>query len=236
MRIVVLADSYALPRLVENDEVHWEDTWPYLLQNTLRSGNSKIEVINCGKRKRTIDSIIGWDFQEHIIFKEPDVVLIQIGIVDAAPRIISKKERATLNHRLFPAFLRKKIIETRKKNKVRITKKDPLAKVYTKPDAFHLYLLNFKKRIDSDLSKKPKVIFIPITAYFKKMGVASPYFQKNVEAYNAILQKFTNEHSMSMISLPEGFSENQDYFCNDGYHLSPQGNRTMAQIISKNLS
>ena len=231
-RIVVLADSLSLPRNQGKDVLKWEQTWPWVLQNKLNSSGGNYEVINCGKRARRVDSINGRDFIEDVILKEPNILIIQVGVVDAAPRIISLKEKILLNNRFFPSRARKWIIRNRNLKRKEITNKDPLAKVYTKPGQFKNGLIKFDIRVKSDYrSKLEKVIFLPILANLTLMEEKSPGYKSNISLYNKILEEFCCERGYIFLKIDTQFYTNANYFCSDGYHLNPSGSSSIAMKI-----
>ncbi|TBL73012.1 SGNH/GDSL hydrolase family protein [Paenibacillus thalictri] len=93
MRILVAADSLSLPRphrinnfnpVTENElAVHYHETYGSLIDRKLRQNNPElyIEVINRGQRSCTIKSVAE-QFADHLFFFQPDVIVLQVGIVD----------------------------------------------------------------------------------------------------------------------------------------------------------
>jgi len=235
-RAVVLGDSLALPRIVEEDTVRWEQTWPVLLETAMKTSHDDFTVINCSTRARVITSLLYQDFLEHIVFKEPDVVIVQIGVVDAAPRIFSLREQKLMKMRFFPDKLRDLLIKRREKNRARITSKNPLAKVYTKPKRFQEGLLAFHQKLQSEYKGRlEKLVFLPILAHLPFMEKDSPEYGNNLRRYNDIIQSFCSKQGHGLIKVPEDFMNTASNFCSDGYHLSFEGNKTMATAIQKHL-
>lgn len=236
MRIVVIGDSLCLPRITENEVVSWEHTWPFLLEKQLKLQEpNNVELINCGKRKRTVDSLVSFDFTEHIVFKEPDLLIIQIGIVDGAPRIISKKERRLFNNRFFPRLVRNRIIKNRKKKKKIILRRNSLAKVYTKPKSFKTYLEEFKNKLDRHNYLLKNVIFIPIVANFDHMESVSPGYKHNIDIYNKILSNFSKRTNALILEELQLELCKADLFCKDGYHLNKDGHQFLTQSLINKL-
>lgn len=235
MRIVAFADSLSMPRIVKNDIVLWEETWPYLLSKDLLKKGIQNEVINSGQRARTAASLIGGDFENNITFIRPDIIIIQIGVVDCTPRIISKKEKYLFNQRWFPVTLRDKLIQYRKNNKRKITGKKPLKKVYTKPEQFESYLNQFEDRLQNQIEKKVSVIVIPIIAHLEIKSKDSPKFTQNLERYNAILKTYCKSHGRTWIELENRFYTDSTLYCSDGYHLNPSGNKELSEILLKSV-
>lgn len=231
MRIVVLGDSLCLPRITEEETIEWEDTWPKVLETHLRKLDKNTEVINCGKRSRRITSILGTDFTEDILLKKPNYVIFQIGVVDAAPRIFSLREKAFLNKRIFPWRLKQWLIAERKKQRRKIIAKDAMAKVYTSPEEFRTSLRSFSGKLISNGLENIKALFIPILAHLDTMEEKSPGYSKNIELYNNILADYCRVKSHFFLSTATPLSFNKDIFCMDGYHLSKKGNQELAKHI-----
>lgn len=136
MVISVIADSLALPRNEGEDIVKIHEVWPYVLKAKCENVFGDLLLLNYGMRSRTMDSLLGVDYYECIELIQPNVIIVQIGVVDGLPRIISKTERRIMNSRFFPSSLRNIIISRRKRLRKEITSRNPLQKVWLKPDSF----------------------------------------------------------------------------------------------------
>ena len=112
-RIVAFADSLAMPRNENGAILLWEETWPYLLEKSLVAEGLGAEVINCGARARTSTMLLG-EFTEHVVLKRPDVVIIEVGVVDCLPRVFSRREKRVMNLPGFPARIRNQLIARRR--------------------------------------------------------------------------------------------------------------------------
>ncbi len=225
-----------MPRASEEDpkriELTWEATWPSHLEAELwKQGNVCARVINCGARSRTVDSICYEDFYEHFVLKEPSCVVMQVGIVDCSPRIFSRLERRIIGSSYVPDSLRKSIISRRKRERQKLTAKNPLAKVYTSPDRFRGCLEMIAQKV-KDLKARPKIIVLPIMAEPRVMENKSPGIMSNIRFYNQMLTQFTNGleaelYQGKLISAPR-----PDLFWSDGYHLSSAGHALLASELS----
>jgi len=93
MRILVAGDSLGLPRphrinSYSPDEtelaVSYENTYSSILNKELLDYykmEPNIEVINRSRRFQTIKNVTE-EFADHLFFYEPDVIIMQVGIVD----------------------------------------------------------------------------------------------------------------------------------------------------------
>jgi lysophospholipase L1-like esterase len=232
MRIVALADSLAMPRSEDGEVVTWEETWPYRLQCGLPAEFGAVEVINCGARRRLVGSIVGQDFSEHVVWKRPDAIVLQVGVVDCAPRIFSLAEQRLLSHRFFPSRIRRMMIARRSARRPERTRKDPLAKVYTPPAAFGRHLEQFGRMVRA-LPWPIRLLTLPIVVHWPRVEAKSPGYGSNVRRYNEILRQFCAAHQAHWVAVPELTSEATDpsSFLDDGYHLSGEGNRLVASAL-----
>jgi acyl-CoA thioesterase I len=231
-RVVVLADSLALPRGTEPHEeiVRWEDTWPSVLERILKTRGCSVEVINCGKRDRTVESLLDHEFYEHVTLKRPHVLVIQIGVSDCAPRIFSRLEKKLLNVRFVPSKLRDHIIKRRSGKRASLTARNPLAKVHVPLDTFRDCLRRFSCNL-AEMQLKPTVLWVPIVGDFARMDAKSPGFSSNVAIYNNILCEFVQDAGQHWIE----WATNSDFFWQDGYHLSVAGNTALAAKVADEL-
>jgi lysophospholipase L1-like esterase len=238
LKIVALADSLAMPRRENGETVAWEETWPVRLREKLDVVLPEpVEVINHGRRARTVDSLIGPDFEENIRFIRPEVVIIQVGIVDCAPRIFSRRTRALLQSRLFPSRLRRAVVAWGSRQRHRLIGRRPLARVYTCPERFSAGLRAFGDRLQA-LEWQPQLVVLPIVLEWRSGEAKSPGYGANVRLYNGLLEAFCRDAGASWVEIPtlmQAGSDLSSYFLYDGYHLSPQGNEVMAQALAKNL-
>lgn len=90
MKVLVLGDSFGLPRCFKNSieiEVKYEDAYPQKLGNMLKSEfkEDDILIINRSKRYNNSLFILQEDFKE-IYLIQPEYLVIQVGIVDCWAR------------------------------------------------------------------------------------------------------------------------------------------------------
>lgn len=112
MRILLLTDSLGCPRI----EVPVEKTWTF-----------KIMKEWCGKSifytycRHGLDSKDIYISINDIKELEPDIILCQVGIVDACRRALTKRERQIIS--IFPGVFQKAIRTYIEKNHFQMTKK-----------------------------------------------------------------------------------------------------------------
>jgi acyl-CoA thioesterase-1 len=232
----VLADSLAMPRDEGGARLAWEETWPYRLEQRLRAAGRGAEVLNCGARSRRADQIHGAEFLEHVVYKRPDLVALEIGIVDCAPRVLSKREKRLLNRRWFPRWLRERVIESRSRRRPQLIAPDPLRKVDTRPEDFERLVRLFARRL-AELAWGPRLVLVPILSDPRLTEPRSPGHTRNVELYNGLLRAVARDAGATFVEPESVFSaerrERGDLFFPDGYHLTAEGCSLLAQRVAE---
>lgn len=230
LRVVALADSLSMPRPEREGgtRVRWDETWPKRLEARLQARGIEAEVINCGKRSRTA---LDLEVREHINFKEPDVVVLQVGIVDCAPRVFSQWEKKWLGSSFVPHRVRTWLTTYRSARRAKLTARNPLAKVYTSPRAYRRALLQFKELL---ASRTPpiRVIVLP-TLVHSALSTKSAGYASNASLYNGILQEVWGNWLISPEEIIGG--DEARTFIPDGMHLSPAGNDRLAELLCNKI-
>ena len=145
MRVIVFSDSMALPRDEgSTQQLRYEQTWPYLLQQRM----SNLEIIRHNQASATTKDIC----QQLKYWKKesPDLVIVQVGVVDAVPRSYHSFERRLI----FGIGKRVKFVD--KVGKFLAPKLRSIRNVTLVSPA------DFRMNLSSIRESFPKVLFIPI--------------------------------------------------------------------------
>lgn len=221
-RVVVLGDSLSMPRPEKETVVRWEETWPARLEELLRPAFPLVDVIGCGARSMTADRL---DLDEHIDLKDPDAVVMQVGIVDCAPRVFTRRTRALLGSRVVPAPIRERIIAYRSARRAELSAADPLRRVYTRPDVYERAL-----RTARDRCRGRAVVVIPVVVG-ARLARDVPAYTANVALYNEILGRVFGD---AVIELPAPITAGGP-FTSDGIHLVDEGHALVAAAVAARL-
>jgi lysophospholipase L1-like esterase len=232
-RVVTLADSLALPRIKEGEVLRWEETWPYRLERLLVAKGIDAEVINSGLRSRTSEMLE----LDELRFKHPTVIVIQIGVVDCAPRIFSQREKLLLNLPVVPKPLRDLIIGRRSRRRKEITGRDPLASVYTRPEQYAKNVASLFREVET-FGWPITMLALAVLSNPEAMEKKSPGHSANVSLYNALLERACTEAGVRYLSREELIPDPraQDVFSKDGYHLAVEGSRIVAESVAQVLA
>jgi acyl-CoA thioesterase-1 len=202
--VLCVGDSLGLPRL----ELSFIKTWYFLLA----SKYTNFIFVNNFHRALTTKELFNKDFLENY---NPNIVVLQVGIVDCAPRYFKQGS-------IFPKIINKMPEKIKfffwiylKKIKKR---KNKLSDVL--PNEFKLNLINYFDRCLKNGVEKLVIILIqkPGILMIKK----NPTIIQNIDLYNSIVLDIIKEYDFIQIINPLSDAEELNYI-SDGYHLSNIG-------------
>lgn len=209
MKILCITDSLGLPRL-KPELVEHKDTWVNIL-----SKNFEVKSLSIG------GGIIK-DFTsqlEYLKMYEPDVVIVQIGIVDCAPRALTKLE----NHLINKYYLTRKLANKLLPRYSHFLRRNRGISYTTLKD----YARGLS-RIEKTFSCN--VYAIPILRASKSYEEFLPGISKKITAYNTTLKSIFENNYIDLVSFDQGF------IMSDNIHLNKSGHSYMAKIISRLLN
>ena len=232
MKIVILADSLALPRPEHEGNIPYEATYPYLLEQSLRQQDSFTpQVIERGMRRRTIELVLD-DWLELVEFRKPDIVVVHVGIVDCAPRVFLRHE-ASLVTRLRPVRLQKSIFDFAHKHRRRIV--TLRRRVYVPAERFRRHLAEVCEK--GRAAGLKSLVLVNILVPPDELEQRSPGFQQNVHIYNRMLEEEARQPGVHLIDL-NGLIEKEggpDKLLLDGIHINEAGHRLLARELEAHI-
>lgn len=199
MRVFAITDSLGLPREHSKGEVSYEETWPVRLQQ-------KFTVAHLGIGGATINQL----YEKAVYYKhfKPEAVVVQSGIVDCAPRSLSGRERALVEHLPFAGRLVYPILK-RYGSRIRTARNVTL----TNELIFQEYLLKIKS-----LFADTPVYFISVLPSCDAYEQQVPGVSKNIERYNALIRQLSERRFIDCDQIP------REGILDDHHHLSASGN------------
>lgn len=204
-KICILADSLAAPR---EDNIDDSIRWPQLLFRSIEP----VEYVNRVKGGSTTKKV------KKIKGVEADIFIIQLGIVDCAPRLFTRFENKQIAR--LPRSWREKII-----NWAKTKRRSSVERAYVNPVKFER---NLKKILQ--IANGNAVVFIKIITPSKDMLSTNPSIQQQVMLYNSIIEKIELASSnVSSITIPDEYVKN--ITLDDGYHLNEQGHQVVANLV-----
>ena len=191
-RVLLIGDSMAMPR----NEVTFEQTWIYkliihfpdvLFVDKSRRGSTTLRLVQEGGGYKGVQS--GADLLEYY---KPDLVIIQLGIVDCSPRLVSKHALSTKLINKCPAFVKTFFYRYKKKFCVRKPENADIS-----PGQFQNYYETYIKRAKEINSKVLGFEIAPVGSAFVEK---SPFILESIEKYNAILSNLEKYDNFKVIS------------------------------------
>ena len=234
-KILLFADSLALPRMEAQEgrvNIPFEATYPYLLEKFFRDTykeNAPI-VINRAERRRTIKIVLD-DVFEEIELKRPDIIIVQVGVVDCAPRVFLPWEFDLIDKL---KLVRRYILKFVNRNRRKIIRLRP-NRVYVTEKLFTKYLDEFITRIRNN--QVGVCFFVSIISPPETLEWRSPGFQRNVDKYNSIICSRCDGHLTQFIDLDTMILEQggSEKLTVDGIHIGESAHKALCDALSSRL-
>tara|TARA_R110002050_G_scaffold97132_1_gene202062 strand:- start:12442 stop:13146 length:705 start_codon:yes stop_codon:yes gene_type:complete len=214
-KILCIGDSLALPGHLNK----YEDTWFFLLKKKFQDK----DFFSFFKRSLTTEVLVkmgggvngidgypnGADCLE---FFKPDVVILQLGIVDCAPRLLSLLDKIII--KIIPVKLKNGYIGLLKKVKKR-KRNNTLVSLNKFKSNINRYILRANKL-------NTKIIFIAISIPDERVIKKNRFISENAELYNNFLIQLAEKNDFIYITKPL-IKESSKEIYEDGYHPNQQG-------------
>lgn len=210
MKIQIFSDSLALPRL-KPTKVYYEETWPAKLA-------ADHTIAQYSKGGGIIKDMLDQVFYYQMFC--PDIVILQMGIVDCAPRPFTLFEEQFFKLNFFTKGF-KAILK-------RLTKpwlKNVRKVAWTKPKDFRLYCEQFK--IVYPNIPVFALAILPACEEFEKL---SKGITKRIAQYNAILKDVFGDYYIDTSTIPH------EGIMSDFHHLTTVGHQYIYDLIQVRLS
>mgnify|MGYP005864751069 CR=1 FL=1 len=203
-RVLFITTSSGLPRDKTSDRVEWNETYV----NLIRTRRPYINIIHIGVPAAPIAELIR--IAGYYKLAQPDVIVLQSGLVDCAPRALTIFEFEIIKRlRLFRVVKRLKRILRKYRNVY-----------YTKPKDFEAGIQRLKM-----IFPQAKIISCGILPARQAYEDALPGVSRRIKEFNEILKRNTH------------FIDNSDFpdfgIAADHHHLTAEGNRLVAEKVIK---
>lgn len=229
-KIICIGDSTALPGHLNM----YEDTWIHKIKSRLPNH----DFITVFRRAITTDILItegGGNDQDKVPYGAdcleyymPQQVIIQLGIVDCAPRLFLKSSLEFKLVSKLPEALRKLYISFIKKVRGRSQKR-----VDVPIERFESNIRNFIQRCESIGVEKVIIIGIPYPE--EKMVNSNPLITQMVDLYNQCFERMAKSVQFTTLIHPlDSRQYKQDIF-EDGYHPNKFGHQIIADQLLKEI-
>ena len=211
LTVALLTDSLALPRR-EPERVALSDTWPALLRQQPGIG----DVVHIGIGGATVHQLLGQTGYARGC--DPDVVVVQCGIVDCAPRTLKRWEKDQLSR--LPGGRRVgKLIE---KNARALRGARDIA--FTPPARFAAAVVDVVEK-----AKPARVLWLAIAPASAAYERQVPGIGARVTQYNGLLRAALGDGFVDLAQLPS------TGLCSDHHHLAAAGHAFVLQQLMLKL-
>lgn len=210
-RIVLFTDSLAMPR-EEPEVTFYEETYPYYLKKDY-------EIFQFSKGGGLMD-----EFVEQTCYYnqyKPDFVVLQIGIVDCAPRAFSKLEESIFRSNLFFRFFRRALSKTGMSKKIRNVRKHS----WTSIEDYRKGCVFFNTKFPQ--SKVYALSIVPSSAEYEKQV---PGISKKISVYNRVLKEVFKQNYIDLNDIPS------EGIMSDHHHLTKIGHKFVYECIVNKLA
>lgn len=210
-KILILTDSLALARVGKGEDKHvlYEETWPELLKESLKNDTYDIQRFSMGHASVS-------DIEKQLKYwrlYRPDIVIFQIGLNDALPRVLHKHELE---------FCEKyKFIGT--KIKIYVNKFPKFFRSMRKITYFNKE--EFRVRVSKLHNFFQNAYFIEMIYHKQTEPSHLPsYYKKNIDAFNDVMSHIND---IKIIRANEILNSRDDTFISDGFHLTAEGHKVI---------
>lgn len=227
--LLIHGDSLALPRA----DVQYHQTWP----SRLRAELDEWTVINRAQDGKTTKELISdeeWKNSRQLDLYTPRVVVLQLGIVDCAPRKVRKVEKQVVEE-LESQLLRRisYFLATNFRSR-------SMKRAYVSPDEYRSNLSAFVERAMENGVES--VLFVKILSPGEKYSDRNKHSPASITQYNEILSDVADEYPLVDVLRPLCDDEKKErqivdeYTLDDGYHLNPAGNERLGQRVIDHIN
>jgi acyl-CoA thioesterase-1 len=210
--IVIVGDSLAFNR---PDSLSNEQRWPVLLGEKLPG--YKVNNLSMGSSTSNRFKKLS-----HSLLSDNDILVVQIGVVDCAPRLFSKLENKMIS--VMPQPVSKKIIAFFKKRRTQSQ-----TRAYVSLRKFENNLLQLFNKY-----KDTAILYIKILPASTKYISSNPAVSKAIDQYNSIIDVCAkNFPNVQLIGLSNHNIDNLTL--EDGYHLNAEGHLLVSGLLASSI-
>lgn len=213
--LMIIADSVAMPRPELRSA--YEETWPSLLKQAMPDWNI-IENCRGGRTSAELLNLLNTS----VLYYKPDILLIQLGIVDCAYRALLPQELELLEKFPLLPHLTRPLVKYFHHGITKLRRRNLIS-----ADDFYGHIVRFLQRLGN---AQTIVYFIGILPPGKYMVNKNFGVRQNIMNYNKILRHLNYSNCFIDTSALDG-----DCLLPDGHHLSVEGHKKMASLILERL-
>lgn len=217
-KVLVLTDSLGLPRvnpaLITDDQC-----WTYRLADDC-AGRFRVRAVSVPGMDSCQLLSLSRDYYAAL---KPDIVVVQVGIVDCYPRAIKKAELSILLR--LPGFVSRPVHRLVKRFYSRLIASRGIR--YVPPASFRANMSAL-----SEIFAGAKMLVVPIAPPSVAYQARNPLIAQSVEEYNQLLRE---EFGTGFISDCYPVGAVAEIFLSDNHHLNAAGNDLVLEAVKAGL-
>lgn len=217
-KVLVLTDSLGLPRM-SPAMINDDQCWTYRLADYC-AGRFRFRNVSVPGMDSNQLLSLARDYYAAI---KPDVVVLQVGIVDCYPRAIKKAELSILLR--LPSVISRAVHRLVKRFYARLIVARGIR--YVQPAAFRANLQTL-----SEIFEGARIMVVPIAPPSQTYQAKNPRIASSVDEYNALLSSLFTDGFLQEC-YPQGAAAT--IFLSDNHHLNAAGNGLVFEAVKKQL-
>jgi lysophospholipase L1-like esterase len=200
--------------------IHYNQSYPFLLQGMMPDTVFHYWIMSGGNVRDLNNQI------ENLLIVRPDLVVLQIGIVECTQRILSSKEKEIFSVLPFGRFITRKLHENRSRV-IKIRKTLHCASRQTSPQKFKQEIQTLAQRLQAENIHS---VFLEIPRLYPEFGVQHfPYINDDIDLYNNILRDFG---AVPFFLESENYSS---FWQPNSVHFTAKGHQQIAENLEQLL-
>ena len=235
LMIRVYGDSLGMPRAAS--DVRFDQTYAELFCAWLRTvrPNAQVHLYNRSQGGASIRKLFNEYQMDSIYFGKPggDILVLQLGIVDCAPRPIPGWLKLLIGH--LPSPFRTPIVKLLHQFRPNLLRMGCRWRT-TSRSAFSCLLGKWLKKAAADFTRIHVVSVMPTTP---EIEAHSPGLSESAESCNCDIQeaiRATGAANIQFIDAHRIAAQNPAQFidASDGHHLTAEGHRLLGELLIQN--
>ena len=235
--VKVYGDSLSMPRPA--DGIPWGSEYSMLLKGVIESACGVHAMIYNRSMGGARISRLAVQYTEDLTYLgEGQILVIQSGVVDCAPRPLPSPLRVMLGYS--PGFIRRPVVRFLHDNRAKILK----AGLGTRPTSPASFKMIMKKWLETSSSREKLVCVVNIAPTNDEIENHSPGFGKSIVMYNGIIRALVEEIGsprIRLIDVHRAIIESRggtDEFINrkDGHHITAAGHGLYSEMLFGEIS
>jgi len=231
-RIVVLGNSVALLARPPRDQ-RGPATYAEMLPGLLAGSGHGVDVVNVSERYLMIDGALE-DLERRVVSLSPDLVVINYGIVEAAPRLLPRPAYFYINRPFYRVSRLRRLVSGAAAAAERVLTPVMLGIApgwrWLAPDLFRQCLRTAVEQLWKECRCAVVVLNIPRPS--QRVESLLPGIGRSVDRYNRVINDMGEMHNAHVLDVAAIAAGDPQRLSPDGVHFSVEGHREVAKAMA----